>query len=393
LGTLTIFLVYRIAELLFSEKVAIFSSLLFAFNYAAISLARMATFHGLNIFFCCLSFYLGLCLLKGKNSKGLLVLYTTILIAMGYVNYFSMAFALFQLLLFMVFSKYYDRRTKKYFYSIFALTLSAFLFWVPIILRQYQNLKTHDYDRSQGENAIFQLLSYLFNLQNSFLIVVSLVVLLRMISKKSYDFKRDRNIDFLLLFSAISIPILVSTVYNQVGQPLWKNHYFGFLAPFFCILTSQAFEELSFSRLKRLPVLVYILVSSLSFKSIYTSHFPIVVDIRSLISSVVIEDKKSDRNCAYLNHSWNRINFDYYLRKHRENVIYFINNGELAKLNSDSGIEELDLRIKSSNVQCFWLLNTYNKVSPLLESYLKVNYSEGQTVTFKKAYATLFLSK
>ncbi len=392
LGTFTILTVFETAKLLTSPKASFMAALFFSINYASIALSRMATFHGMNIFFCSLSFYLGLrILLNPQVNKKHLVLYPVLLILMGYINYFAFAFALFQLLLFIISSNYVTKLRKKYFSSVFLIVVLFYATWVPIILKQYQNLKTHDYDRTPGDYAIYDLLNFLFNGQPFFLFFIFLLILAKLFRKPTYNLKITENFNFFIILATCCLPILTAVLYNQVGQPLWKNHYFGFMAPFFCVLSAQAIEYIPFRALKTSVAPLYVIGSLVGFyMGNYSKNYPIVIDLRALTNSVIEENHKSQQTCGYINYSWHQINFDYYLKSSEKKPTYLIENGELARLQTPEGIAELDNKIKKSGLSCFWFLNTYNETSAPLEDYLTSKFLKIKTLQHQKAYGILY---
>lgn len=395
LGIASIFFVFKITNLLFSEKTAIISSLLFSFNYASIALSKMATFHGMNIFFCSFSFYLGIrILIKPKVDQKTVYFYTVLLVLMGYINYFSMAFALFQLLLFSIYCFLFKKSHFRYYLFTFISTLVLFACWIPIIFKQYLNLKTHDYNRKPGDNAIIHLFDYIFNMQTVFWILIAILIFLKLLKKNTYQGRDKQNTFFILVFLTATVPILVFFIYNQIAQPLWKNHYFGFLTPFYSILAAYISQDLPFKNIKYAPIFFYLLISCLGFQhSTYDNHYPIVVEVRELIKTIIGENEARQQTCTYINHSWNKINFDYYFKQYGKVNQYLIENGELGKLQTAVGIQELDMKIKSRNINCVWFLNTYNQPSALLENYIDANFVKTKTINFERAYALLLFPK
>ena len=396
MGCVTLYFVYRIAQAVFDEETALYAAVFSALCFPLISLSRMASFHGWNIFFSTLSVWLGLRLLAAGaptlHTRLLSVVYGVTLVCMGYVHYFGMFFALFQVgVFYWLHPTTVARRRMR---NLLLLCLASFAPWWPIMLGQYSNLATHDYDRSLGSLPLGNLLWYFFN--SSVVLLLLSVMTVAAAAVQLWKTRRQTTTRLvanrLKLIALLALgPIIVVYTYCHFGQSLWKNHYFGFTFPFLTILGAAG---LSFVGSRYLKMIFLSALCGTSLIQIvngeYMARYPIRVDLRGMIDFVAAEPHA----CAYLNHSWNSFNFDFYLKRNGvHDPLYLIGNGQLGRLATDDGILELDRRVVESGRRCLWFLNTYNPPSPRLTAYLNERFVAVRKGSFARAEAVLYQQK
>ena len=127
LGILSIYTIYRLAELLFDRRTGILSALFAVLSYSWFYSFRMHRCYSLLILLTILSFYVFFYWLENKNSKYSLIYLTIINIALTYTHYFAFWVILLQLLITVLNEKRFNRQIK----NILLMCSVVFLAYIP----------------------------------------------------------------------------------------------------------------------------------------------------------------------------------------------------------------------------------------------------------------------
>ncbi len=396
LGIASLYLIYRTGKIAFGASTGLLASLFLCLNFSSISLSRLATSYGWQIFFSTLSFYLLVRIINSdtdkKRSGVLLATYSLCGVMMCYIHYYLMGLIFFQLGIAFLLPHF-----KSYRASLFKVALFVsicFLPWVPVVVQQYPRVKTHDYPRELGETPF---IDYLLYWSNQSLFIAALFALglgwglLNLFEPDKLKRKKLWRMDLLFGISTL-LPLFTIYLISKFFTPMWNLHYLALLMP-----PQIIFISASFSRRLNKKVLFFIATLFVGFTSLscyegnYQKHYLVRVDIREAVEFVVQDSNREGTNSVtVLNYGWSQYLFDHYFKRFDFNSVnYLVESGRLDVLSTPEGIRQLEQRLEKEEVKEIWLLQTYNTLYPILEDYLQASFDVVREAKFHQARAVL----
>ena len=259
-GVLSIYLIYRVGELLFNKEVGILSSFILSISLYSIKYSQEVRSYSLLVLLILLSNYYFIKTLKGKDSKNFniknknVIGYIIFATAAIYVHIFGLFYIIFQNIYYLFVSKKNIRTWISAQFAILVL-LSP---WIPGMVGQvtgYANTNTLIISRP-GIGDIYNVFKLFSGSDVSLAIfLVIIIVGLVIFSKKEklMSYKYEKVFVLMWLF----VPIVLGFIISQIYTPIFSDRYFIASLPALILLASYALFNL------QKPILVSALLMSI----------------------------------------------------------------------------------------------------------------------------------
>lgn len=245
-GVASIYVIYRVGKLIYSEEVGIICAFLLSISFFHIRYSQEARFYALLTFLILLSNFYFVRLLKEKNIKDACI-YIVITTAMTYTHFFGLFYIMFQ-------NIYYflaHRKNMKFWIVIQGTILLLFAIWIPVLVKQTTKVGDDSWwiPRPTYITLFNTFKSFAGSDINLYLFVILGIIGIIFIYKEEFN---DRI--FLLLW--LFIPIVTSLSISLI-RPIYVDRYLIGSLPAIVLLISKGI----FNFRKSLMILLLIAIT------------------------------------------------------------------------------------------------------------------------------------
>lgn len=398
-GILTIYGVYRIGTVLFTEKEGLLAAAITATSWCTVFYSQEARPYAFVLLFSVFSvYYLARIIdkISSKQEPGLknILFYTLNAVLCSYTHYFGFAFIGLQIV-FLFFLGLKDDSFRKLSIRIGGIIFFICLPWLPFTIVDLKSSK-YAWIADPDLNTLIGYIEFVFNrsavIRNSVLIIlvawgVSYLVKKNKSSMKMLRLGREEFIVLSLILWALA-PVAVTFIKSLFGSSLMVYRYLIISVPAFYLLVSRAITRLATAQRIRI-------ILTLAIIGIYTYHLVYVNRYYSAVhksqfretAAFVMEHDRGEYKAPIVFHSWGKDYFDYYFEK-----LGFDKRCEIAG-GEEKNIESMEAYLAERNTDHFWFIYGHRIPTPGFLDYLRQNYISLKTSQLHEAGSLLFKRK
>jgi hypothetical protein len=356
IGFLSLYSIYLLGKELFSKKVGIYATLLLSVNYFHIYYSQEARMYVLLFFTTTISFYFLSKLIKGATIKNtvLFILTSTLMIYSHFFAIFTLFSQYLVLLYFIIFP--FNTTRIKFFKSIFISGILTVLLYLPtyeLVLRTTEMksiwIQMPDIDVytqffkdffGQSEMILFFIIP---------LLLIYLVKLFNLNKIENYTINPKKHkfiFSFIVLFTWISITLLVPLIRTYTSLPILVNRYFINILPAILVILAVGLLLIK-NKIIRNGFIIIIFMVSLSDIFIVKNYYnkKTKTQFREVTSFVNANNIKNEPIVTSL--GW-------YLP-------YFINNNNQEIIDKSLDIYVAEMQSSRSKIKAFWYIDGFGK--------------------------------
>ncbi|MFH1590251.1 MAG: glycosyltransferase family 39 protein [archaeon] len=392
-GVAGVWISYLLTKKLFNRRIAIITSLLFAFSPIMIYYSQEARLYSLFVFLSLLSFYFYIKFIENMNNKNLLFygLSTLLLI---YTHLFAFLVLLVQNVYILYKFKFQFKKLIKWFAGQFILFL-LFLPWISNLFKQVSS--TLNTDWIPKPNIGIVLLTILDFFGHIVIVLMFLICLIIIIRKKHKPMDKDKK---MLLVLWILLPFAIVLFYSLIISSVYNTRYLLFTVPALLILFSVLIDKIA----EKKKYLTYMLVGAIilfSFISIVNQVNTTDKDDWRSVSSYIKENVEEEY--IFINPFYHHDPFTYYFDEECFKDYYIhscnYNNHNLLALkwdaiccNDSTGLTATDEKNTLGDYinETVWLISVKEKLYavPLFDYF-----NENMNLTLSKKFGEIKISK
>jgi mannosyltransferase len=329
-GTVSIILVYLTGSILFTRKVGLAGSFLFAISCFQIQYSQEVRGYSLLVLASLLSYYFFIKIIK-QNKKQDYIFYLLANILLGYTHIFGVFIVISQILFFFIYWNKYSLQRIKFFAAIGAIIL----LYIPLAFMLFGNVQKiinngfwitepgfKDVVKTLVEFSGWKLSGHYVSIV--FLIFVIYGFFSLKLSMNEWSWKSPlkslENTELIVRFDSIneellltiwlSVSLVITFVISRITTPIFLNRYLIGASPALYLLVAKGIINLK-KKFLIYPVLILIIVlSSFGLQKYYNDN--IKEQWREVAN--FIEENSTDKDIIIFNFSSNKTIMDYYYK-------------------------------------------------------------------------------
>lgn len=358
-GILSIYVIYKLGELIFDTNIGLLSSFILAISSYHIRYSQEARSYSLLVLFVLLSSYYLIKVLENKERK-YIVGYIISSIAMIYAHGYGIFYLIFQNIYYLVFK----RRDIKLWVMIQGIILLFFV--LPFLLRKMGKSLDTAYDlRVPTLSSIYNTFEIFVGNEQIlyiFILVIIIGLIIDLVAKKDLD-------KYVFMTLWLFVPFAISAIISYTLEPLYHNRYFIASFPALILLFSKGI-----SNFRKAPIILFILFIVVILQvPLIEGYYSDIRKDQWRETTNYIEDNKKDNDTILLYPEFTKIPFAYYYKSDMNYI----------------GINDyLDINSSISDSNRVWLIASHmyykerKEELELIEKELSNTYIKKKTIEF-----------
>lgn len=331
-GILSIYLVFKLGELIYNRDIGIICSFILSISQYHIRYSQEARAYSLLVLLVLLSNYYFIKVLKNEANKANkeIVGYIISSIMMIFTHIFGLFYLVFQNIYYIIFKK----ENIKFWLLVQSSILSFFILWSPFLLRRIEN--------SIGTNNIvsnLQTIPTLKSVYGTFRIFVgseeilylfiAVIIIGLIIKLKEMQYDKEDTYKYIFMILWLFLPILASVIISYTIGPIYMNRYFIASFPALLLLFSKEIYDL-----KKISIIFLLILIVLQIPLIEKYYNDTDKEQWRDVANY-IKDSKKDNDTILLYPKFVQIPFGYYYKENTDYIgisnfsdIKTVNNGD-----------------------------------------------------------------